>query len=68
MGESLQEYFLRRKYDYACELLQRGISVTEVAERLGYQSVHAFSRAFRARMGITPSVYGKWSEDLKNNR
>ena len=32
-------------------------SVTEVAERMGYSSIHAFSNAFSAREGVSPSVY-----------
>ena len=35
------------------------MSVTEVSKLLGYQSIHAFSRAFKQQYGISPRVYVK---------
>ncbi len=57
MGISLREYFLLRRHERACRLLAEGRSVTEVAEHLGYTSIHAFSRAFSAREGTPPGKY-----------
>ncbi|MBQ8740831.1 MAG: helix-turn-helix domain-containing protein [Clostridia bacterium] len=57
MGISLKNYFLLSRHRYECDLLKSGLSVTEVAERMGYSSIHAFSNAFSAREGISPSVY-----------
>lgn len=55
MGVSLREYFLIRRYEKEYELLSQGNSVTAVAEKMGYGSVHSFSHAFSARAGIPPS-------------
>ena len=57
MGISLKNYFLLSRHKYECDLLKSGFSVTEVAERMGYSSIHAFSNAFSAREGVSPSVY-----------
>ena len=34
-------------------------NVTQTAEKLGYSSVNAFSRQFRALLGVTPTGYLK---------
>ncbi len=57
MGVSLRTYFLTQRHAYACRLLADGHSVTETAQILQYNSIHAFSRAFRARAGVSPSGY-----------
>ena len=59
MGISLKNYFLIARHKYECDLLKNGLSVTEVAERMGYSSIHAFSSAFSAREGVSPSVYAE---------
>lgn len=35
--------------------------MTETALEIGYQSVEAFIRAFRAAFGVTPAVYSQRS-------
>ncbi len=59
MGVSLKNYFLTTRHDYECELLKSGLSVTAVAEKMGYSSIHAFSNAFTAREGKSPSQYSE---------
>lgn len=59
MGLSLKEYFLMSRHRRACELLNGGMTVTAVAERMGYSSIHVFSKAFAMREGISPSAYAK---------
>jgi AraC-like DNA-binding protein len=41
------------------ELLAGGRSVTETASEIGYESVGAFTWAFRETVGVTPTVYAK---------
>ena len=42
----------------ACELLAYGdLNVSQIADRLGYQCVHNFSRAFRTATGMSPTAY-----------
>ncbi len=57
MGISLKNYFLLSRHHRACELLINGLSVTEVAEKMGYSSIHVFSKAFSLREGVSPSSY-----------
>ncbi|MBE6883550.1 MAG: helix-turn-helix transcriptional regulator [Ruminococcaceae bacterium] len=57
MGESLKAYHTRRRFEKACDELDKGLTVTHVAEFTGFQSVHAFSRAFTKQIGITPKEY-----------
>ena len=57
MGISLKQYFLMSRHARECELLRSGLTVTAVAERMGYSSIHVFSKAFTVREGISPSAY-----------
>ena len=59
MGEPLKEYFTRRRFERAAQLLEDGMSVTQIAEMLGYKSIHSFSRAFTKRFGVSPLEYRK---------
>ena len=59
MGLSLKEYFLMSRHRHACELLKSGMSVTAIAERMGYSSIHVFSKAFSSRENISPSAYAQ---------
>lgn len=56
MKESLNAYYTRRRFEKAFDYLQKGVSVTETAQLMGYQSIHAFSHAFKKRFGKTPSA------------
>ena len=62
-GETLKTYAARRRFEKAREYLCRGMSITSVAEALGYQSIHAFSRAFHREIGLSPREYKRWAED-----
>ena len=63
MGESLKSYYTRRRFEKARENLQKGNSVTKIAEMMGYKSIHAFSRAFTKYVGMTPSDYKRWADE-----
>lgn len=65
MNMSLKEYFLMRRHEMACELLRSGLSVTDVAERVGYSSIHAFCHFFTKREGTPPGVYGRNKKEDK---
>jgi len=48
------------RYKHALELLKdANLSITELALELGYGYPENFTRAFRRRVGVTPSVYRK---------
>ena len=59
MGLSLKEYFLMSRHRRECELLKSGMTVTAVSERMGYSSIHVFSKAFSSRENISPSAYAQ---------
>lgn len=56
-GESLHAYHTRHRFERAQEYLRRGETVTKTAELCGYDSIHAFSRAFKRVVGISPGEY-----------
>ncbi len=55
VNENLGTYFYRKRMDYAKQLLQEKKSVTEVANKLGYASIHAFSKAYTNYFKQNPS-------------
>ncbi len=54
-GIGIHKYLLKLKVNAAAELLQKGESVSSVAEKLGFNSQSYFSRAFRRETGVMPS-------------
>ena len=53
-----------RKMRAAARLLREtGLSVLEIAGRLGYDNASKFAAAFRAVMGVTPLHYRKQKEE-----
>lgn len=57
-GTSFKEIYETVGYERACELLDdTRHSISDIAPRLGYSTVGAFSRAFKRRSGFTPSEY-----------
>lgn len=67
----IQRYILQRRLHRAFRLLSeshpsRGI-IGAVSERLGFGSVHNFSRVFRGRFGEPPgAVVGRWANPKQN--
>jgi AraC family L-rhamnose operon regulatory protein RhaS len=57
IGIAPLEYLRRYRFARAMELLQSGDSITDVASKVGYQSLCHFSREFKKSLGITPSQY-----------
>ncbi|QDP42172.1 AraC family transcriptional regulator [Radiobacillus deserti] len=64
-GVPLSEYIRRRRLTRAAFELQNGSRVTDVALKYGYDSVDAFTRAFKLTHGITPSIAKKGGISLK---
>ncbi len=54
-GMGIHKYLLKLKIKAAAELLQAGETVSNVAEKLGFNSQSYFSRAFRRETGLMPS-------------
>lgn len=65
-GMPLGEYIRRRRLSVAGMLLQtESVKVIDLALQLGYESPEAFSKAFQAMHGVTPSQAKKENTELK---
>jgi AraC-like DNA-binding protein len=59
-GSGAYRYLLRLRMNYAAELiLERGLKVSAVAQRLRYADAFQFSRAFKRVFGVPPSSLSK---------
>ena len=57
-GISIKEYINLQRFSMACELLTGTyLSISEIAQSVGYSDVLAFSKFFSKRAGISPSKY-----------
>ena len=68
-GITIKQYILDRRMEKARKMLeQTDLTVTEVAERMGYESSAYFITSFRKYYGITPlqaRKEGKLSQKVK---
>lgn len=57
---TFREQLTQVRMDRAAELLsQNGVTVREVANRVGYRQAAQFAKAFRTHHGMSPSEYRK---------
>lgn len=57
-GTTPHQYLLEIRLNHARQLLSEGyLSVTEIAELCGFSNLYHFSRAFKSRVGETPTSY-----------
>lgn len=56
-GVAPRVYLSNLRLDRARQLLDDGSAVTEACYSVGFQSVPTFSRAFKKRVGSSPSAY-----------
>lgn len=57
-GMGVMEYYRHLKIERAKQLLREGNgNITQISARLGYTSVHYFSRHFKQATGMTPREY-----------
>jgi len=60
MGITLREYVNKKKVEASIELLKSGkFSVSEVADRLHFDSYRSFYRKFKHIVGISPTLYNE---------
>jgi AraC-like DNA-binding protein len=58
MGVSIVEYLTQRRIESAVRLLlERRLSIKEVAHAVGYSDVHYFTTLFRRRTGMPPAAF-----------
>lgn len=59
-GTSINQYRTALKLDEAKRLIsQKKYNFTEIAYRLGFASIHYFSRVFKLHTGMTPTEYAR---------
>lgn len=57
-GQSPKEFLIRSRLDRARHFLREtAMSVTEIADHLGYADVYFFSRQFKQKTGLSPLAY-----------
>jgi AraC-like DNA-binding protein len=57
-GRGIISYLRRRRIRAACEMIRESnLNFTQIAENLGFNSIHYFSRTFKQIQGMTPSQY-----------
>lgn len=57
-GQSLSEYVIQKKMEYACEMLSySNLYVEEIAYRIGYKNARSFSAQFKKYMCMLPQEY-----------
>lgn len=59
VGINFSAYLEALRVDKACEYLSQGMSVKQTSERVGYNSVYVFRKAFLRRKSVLPSNYGE---------
>ena len=59
---------MKKYYEIIRELREnRDYTQKQIAERLGYSSLYAFSRAFKEKFGVSPKQYERTEKDKKGN-
>ncbi|MGO4268724.1 helix-turn-helix domain-containing protein [Paenibacillus sp. TAF58] len=59
-GQTIMEYFAKMKIEQAKQLMrEEAINFTEISQRLGFSSVHYFSKAFKKTTSMSPSEYAR---------
>lgn len=62
------EYFSKMKIETAKQHIRDNyMNFTQIAEQLGYSSIHYFSRQFKKTAGMTPSEYSSSIKSLAEN-
>jgi AraC family transcriptional activator of mtrCDE len=67
VGASPIEYLISWRMQIAARWLKEpGMTIDRVAERCGYDSVSAFSKAFKRSFGVSPGIYRRGLHEIHN--
>jgi AraC-like DNA-binding protein len=67
-GTTIEKYFISQKIEKVKELLKYDeLSLSEIAERLGYSSVAYLSGQFKKQTGLTPTFYKSLKQNKRKN-
>lgn len=68
IGENIGEYVQRLKLEYAAgQLVTTDLTLDEIAEKTGYNSLHSLSKAFKKHFSVSPTRYKLNFEQLSSN-
>ncbi len=59
MGSTLRQYYDRRRFERAVELLGESYSLAVIAEKLGFADAPTFCKAFKKYYNVSPGEYRK---------
>ena len=59
IGTSPHQYILNYRISYACNLFQRGYTVSQAYKECGFSELTNFSVRFKQVMGVSPAEYKK---------
>lgn len=63
MNISFTDFINSLRIEHACNLLERGSNITEIAFSSGFSSIRTFNRVFVQNMGMSPRDYAKSKEN-----
>ncbi|WCF06393.1 AraC family transcriptional regulator [Paenibacillus thiaminolyticus] len=66
-GRNFSDYVEELRLEHAKQLMLEGDALTSIAERVGYNSLNSFSRAFKRAHGMSATEYRKWLNEQKRN-
>jgi AraC-like DNA-binding protein len=67
-GTTIEKFFIAQKIERAKELLvYNELSLSEIADKLGYSSVAHLSSQFKKTTGLTPSYYKSLKDHKRKN-
>jgi YesN/AraC family two-component response regulator len=67
-GTTIEKYFIHQRIEKAKELLVYDeLTISEIADRLGYSSVAYLSNQFKKITGFTPSYFKSLKENKRRN-
>lgn len=67
-GITIEKYFIAQKIEKVKELLKYDeLSLSQIADRLGYSSVAYLSNQFKKQTGLTPSFYKTMKTNSRKN-
>lgn len=60
MGVGVMNYFTKMKMEAAKKMIREDdLNITQISAKLGFDSIHLFSRRFRQMNGMSPTEYAK---------
>ncbi|MEO6453283.1 MAG: AraC family transcriptional regulator [Ginsengibacter sp.] len=67
-GTTIEKYFIAQKIEKVKELLKYDeLSLSEIADRLGYSSVAYLSNQFKKQTGLTPTFFKSLRQNKRRN-